>query len=90
MTLKCYNADYYDDQGNCHGGEIAIPGNIDFSASKNADILANKKYPKTYFDTFTKIVCAMIIHPNPNHNNYTELVQAAKLVTDKMFESILK
>ena len=49
-----------------------------------------EQYPKTYFDTFTKIVCAMIIHPSENINSYTELVDAAKLVTDKMFESIDK
>lgn len=57
---------------------------------KNNTQSPEEQYPKTYFDTFTKIVCAMIIHPNPNHDNYTDLVNTAKSVTDKMFESIKK
>ena len=62
----------------------------DKNMDKNNTQSPEEQYPKTYFDTFTKIVCAMIIHPNPNHDNYTDLVNTAKSITDKMFESIKK
>lgn len=88
-TLKCYNADGYDDQNDYHGDEIVIPGNIDFSVSKNSNIPANKRYPSEYLDSLTRVVCTMIPIA-PKDSSAQDLVRWSKNIVDEMFKTIFE
>lgn len=81
--IECYNADCYDDEDDCGGDEIVIPGNIDF----NDAILEKKGKDESYRDTLTRITCAMIPIA-PVGTDSKSLVGWAKNITDEIIKII--
>lgn len=88
-TLKCYNADNYDDQEGYHGDEIVIPGNTDFAASRNANIPYNERCPDEYLETLTRVVCAMMPLAAKG-SSAQDLVRWSKNIVDEMFKTIFE
>lgn len=81
--IECYNADCYDDEDDCGGDELVIPGNIDF----NSAIIEKKGKDESYQDTLTRITCAMIPIA-PVGTDARSLVGWAKNVTDEIIKII--
>lgn len=64
MTLKCYSADYYDEEVDDNEDAIEIPGNMDFSVYNTSPEPVSTTKMSIYFDTLVRISCAILSNPS--------------------------